>query len=178
MATERHKTRVQYVTKKARPNTPPEPHPPPPPKPNHQSPPASINPWTQHRCTLASDHRAERVDAHMPTKVTPKTIESQKRVVEALNLRAMGLTYQQIADTPYADGPGGTMYGGDRHNARRDIVAAYEDTIKEPADEVRQMEIIRLDKMLAGLVDKGLFEGELDVVKVVISLSALRATLC
>ncbi len=113
----------------------------------------------------------------MPPKVTPKTMDAQKRVVYALELRAQGLTYQQIADTPYADGPGGTMYGGDRHNARRDIVAAYEATIKEPADEVRQMEVQRLDMMLMGLVDKGLFDGEVKVVNAGLALMARRAKL-
>lgn len=114
----------------------------------------------------------------MPPKVTPDTMESQKRVVKALELRAMGLTYLQIAETPWPDGPGGMLYGGDRHNCRRAIVAAYEDTIKEPADEVRQLEIQRLDMMLAGLVDKGLFDGEPEVVRVGLSLMARRAKLC
>ena len=113
----------------------------------------------------------------MPPKVTPDTIEAQKRVVKALEYRAMGLTYQQIADKPYPTGPGGTMYGGDRHNCRRAIVAAYEETIREPADEVRQMEIQRLDMMLTGLASKGLFKGDVAAVKAGILLSARRAKL-
>jgi hypothetical protein len=112
-----------------------------------------------------------------PPKVTPKTIDEQARVVYALELRAQGMTYQQIADSPYEDGPGGTMYGGDRHNCRRAIVKAYEDTIKEPADEVRQLEIQRLDMMLMGLVSKGLFDGEPEIVRVGLSLMARRAKL-
>ncbi|WNN95953.1 helix-turn-helix DNA binding domain protein [Arthrobacter phage Hirko] len=113
----------------------------------------------------------------MPPKVTPDTIESQARTVAALELRARGMTYQEIADTPYDDGPGGTMYGGDRHNARRAIVAAYEATIKEPAEEVRQLEIQRLDMMLLGLASKGLFEGDVHAVKAGIALMARRAKL-
>jgi hypothetical protein len=69
------------------------------------------------------------------------------------------------------------MYGGDRHNCRRAIVKAYEDTIKEPADEVRQLEIQRLDMMLMGLVSKGLFDGEPEIVRVGLSLMARRAKL-
>jgi len=113
----------------------------------------------------------------MPPKVTPKTIDSQKRVVYALELRAQGLTYQQIADTPYEDGPNGTMYGGDRHNCRRDIVNAYEQTIKEPADMVRQLEIQRLDMMLMGLASKGLFDGDTKAVTAGLALMARRAKL-
>jgi hypothetical protein len=113
----------------------------------------------------------------MPPKVTPKTLDQSKRLIRGLELRAMSLTYQQIADTPWEDGPGGTMWGGDRHNCRRDIVAAYEQTIKEPADVVRTMEIERLDMMLAGLVDKGLFDGEAEIVRVGLLLMARRAKL-
>lgn len=113
----------------------------------------------------------------MPPKVTPDTIEAQKRVVKALEMRAMGMTFQQIADAPYQTGPGGTMYGGDRHNCRRAIVAAYEETIREPADEVRMMEIQRLDMMLQGLAGKGLFKGNVPVVKAGILLMNRRAKL-
>ena len=113
----------------------------------------------------------------MPPKVTPDTIEAQKRVVKALEMRAMGMTYQQIADSPYESGPGGTMYGGDRHNCRRAIVAAYEETIKEPADEVRQLEIQRLDMIIQGLALKGLFKGNVPVVKAGILAMNRRAKL-
>jgi hypothetical protein len=113
----------------------------------------------------------------MPPKVTPKTIDEQARTVKALELRAQGATYQQIADTPYPGGPGGTMYNGDRHNCRRAVVAAYEQTIKEPADEVRQMEIQRLDMILLGLSTKGLFKGNVPVVKAGILVMNRRAKL-
>jgi len=113
----------------------------------------------------------------MPPKVTPDTIEAQKRVVKALEYRAMGLTYQQIADKPWPTGPGGTLYNGDRHNCRRAIVAAYEETIREPADEVRQLEIQRLDMILVGLSSKGLFKGNVPVVKAGILAMNRRAKL-
>jgi hypothetical protein len=113
----------------------------------------------------------------MPRKVTPKTIDESKRIIKALELRATGMTYQQIADHPYPDGPGGTMYGGDRHNCRRAIVTEYERTISEPADVVRQMEVQRLDMMLMGLVSKGLFKGNVPVVNAGLTLMARRAKL-
>lgn len=99
------------------------------------------------------------------------------RLEEALRLRRCGLSYLQIAETPWPDGPGGMLYGGDRHNARRAIVAARNDTIKEAADEVRQFEVDRLDMMLAGLAAKGLFDGDTKAVAAGLGIIATRAKL-
>lgn len=109
--------------------------------------------------------------------VTPETMLRDDRLEEALRLRRYGFTYLQIAETPWPDGPKGMLYGGDRHNARRAIVNARNDTITEAAEEVRQFEVDRLDMMLQGLVDKGLFEGDIDAVKAGLSLMARRAKL-
>lgn len=110
-------------------------------------------------------------------RVTPKSLEQDARLEEALRLRRYGFNYQQIADTPWPDGPDGKLYGGDRHNCRRAIVAARNDTIREAADEVRQYEIDRLDMMWVGLVDAGVFDGNIDAVKAGLSLQARRAKL-
>ena len=111
--------------------------------------------------------------------VTPASMERDDRLEEALRLRRYGFNYQQIADTPWPidNQEGTTLYNGDRHNARRAIVAARNDTIREAADEVRQYEVDRLDMILTGLVDKGLFEGEVEVVRVAMTLMARRAKL-
>jgi hypothetical protein len=87
------------------------------------------------------------------------------------------MTYQEIADTPYEDGPNGTMWGGDRHNCRRDLVAEYERTISEPAEVVRRMEIQRLDMMLMGLASAGMFEGDTKAVTAGLALMNRRAKL-
>jgi hypothetical protein len=110
-------------------------------------------------------------------RVTPRTLEQDARLEEALRLRRYGFNYQQIADTPWPDGPDGKLYGGDRHNCRRAIVAARNDTIREAAEEVKQFEIDRLDMMLVGLADKGLFEGEPEIVRAGLSIIATRAKL-
>jgi hypothetical protein len=110
-------------------------------------------------------------------RVTPRTLEQDARLEEALRLRRYGFNYQQIADTPWPDGPDGKLYGGDRHNCRRAIVAARNDTIREAADEVRQYEIDRLDMMWVGLVDAGVFDGNIDAVKAGLNLQARRAKL-
>lgn len=112
-----------------------------------------------------------------PPKVTPKTMNEQKRIVKALELRASGATYLQIAEYPWPDAESGMLYAGDRHNARRAIVTAFEKTVKEPADEVRQLEVQRLDMMLLGLAKKGLFNGNVQAVTAGLSLMARRAKL-
>jgi hypothetical protein len=106
--------------------------------------------------------------------VTPGSIARDERLEKALQLRRYGFSYQQIADTPWEDG---TLYNGDRHNCRRAIVNARNDTIREAADEVRQYEIDRLDMMLVGLADKGLFDGEPEIVRAGLSIIATRAKL-
>lgn len=110
-------------------------------------------------------------------RVTPGSLKRDDRLEEALRLRRYGFSYLQIAETPWPDGPGGTLYGGDRHNARRAIVNARNDTITEAAEEVKQFEIERLDMILQGLVDKGLFEGEAEIVRVGLGVIATRAKL-
>lgn len=111
-------------------------------------------------------------------RVTPKTLERDRRLEKALELRLYGLDYQQIADTPWdgANNANGTLYC-DRHAARRAIVGARNDTIREAADEVRLYELARLDKMWAGLVDAGAFDGNIDAVKAALTLQARRAKL-
>lgn len=109
--------------------------------------------------------------------VTPETMRRDDRLEEALRLRRYGFSYQQIAETPWPDGPDGMLYGGDRHNARRAIVNARNDTITEAAEEVKQFEIDRLDMILVGLADKGLFEGEPEIVRAGLSVIATRAKL-
>jgi hypothetical protein len=110
-------------------------------------------------------------------KVTPKTLERDERLKLGLRLRAAGKSYQEIADHPYPDGPGGTAWGGDRHNCRRDIVEARAEAIREPAQEVIDMEVERLDMMLVGLVSKGAFKGNVPAVNAALNLMARRAKL-
>jgi hypothetical protein len=109
--------------------------------------------------------------------VTPETMRRDDRLEEALRLRRYGFSYQEIADTPWPEGPGGTLYGGDRHNARRAIVNARNDTITEAAEEVKQFEVDRLDMILQGLASRGLFEGDPEIVRAGLSVIATRAKL-
>lgn len=67
-----------------------------------------------------------------------KSIETAKRDGEAAQLRANGKTYDQIA----------TELGfSDRSLARRAVERALAAAVREPADELRQLELIRLDAL-------------------------------
>ena len=113
----------------------------------------------------------------MPQKVTPKTLAADDRAIKGLNLRRLGKSYQQISEHPWPDGPNGMLYGGDRHNCRRALVAARGEAIREPAQEVIDMEIERLDEMFAGLALKGAFKGNVPAVNAALNLMARRAKL-
>lgn len=67
-----------------------------------------------------------------------RDLATAERDAEACRLRARGRTYQQIAVEL-------GMY--DKSGAYAAVQRALVDTVKEPADEVRQLELIRLDEM-------------------------------
>lgn len=67
-----------------------------------------------------------------------KSLETAKRDAEAAQLRASGKTYDQIADA---------LGFSDRSLARRAVERALAATVREPADELRQLELIRLDAL-------------------------------
>lgn len=67
-----------------------------------------------------------------------KRADTGKRDAEAVRLRAEGNTYQAIA---------GRLGYNDRSDARKAIEAALTREVREPADELRQMELIRLDSL-------------------------------
>jgi hypothetical protein len=109
----------------------------------------------------------------LPRKANPKLLREDERIKTALRLRAAGRNYQDIADYPWE---GGTLYS-DRHNCRRAIVKARTDAIREPAQEVIDMEVERLDMMFVGLVAKGAFKGNVPAVNAGLNLMARRAKL-
>lgn len=67
-----------------------------------------------------------------------KSIETAKRDAEAAKLRSEGKTYDQIAEA---------LEFSDRSLARRAVERALAATVREPADELRQLELIRLDAL-------------------------------
>lgn len=68
-----------------------------------------------------------------------RELSAMKKQLEALEMRKAGLPYQKIADA----------LGYSNHSgARKAVIAAMKKTLREPADEVREMEILRLDDLI------------------------------
>lgn len=74
--------------------------------------------------------------------VNQRRISAAEKQARALNLRKAGYTFEQIAeDIGYASPSG----------ASKAVYAALKKTIQEPADELRKIELERLDVMLKSL---------------------------
>jgi hypothetical protein len=69
-------------------------------------------------------------------------MRSQTRKVKALELRKAGATYQAIADQLGYAGP---------HGAHQAVASALKATLREPADELRELELVRLDSALLAI---------------------------
>jgi transcriptional regulator len=68
-----------------------------------------------------------------------RELSAIEKQLSALEMRKAGLTYQRIADNLGYANPTG---------ARKAVVAAMKKTLREPADEVRELELARLDDMI------------------------------
>lgn len=69
-----------------------------------------------------------------------RTLDAAERDAEACRLRARGLSYREIAEQlGYADAAG----------AHRAVSQVLRETVQEPADELRHLEVARLDALLA-----------------------------
>ena len=74
-------------------------------------------------------------------KTRPETIESQKRKAEALELRKMGFTFEQIAE----------QVGYNSKQAAYEAVrTAIREIIEEPAKDVLRLDLERLDALWLG----------------------------
>lgn len=113
----------------------------------------------------------------MAPRISKATLDMRERVNRGLQLRATGMSYQAIAESPWKTGPGGKLFGGDRGNCHRELQKAYSEYVKEAAEEVRLQEIERLDRMFLGLVNKGAFKGNVAVVNSALNVMARRAKL-
>lgn len=67
-----------------------------------------------------------------------RTLTTAEREAEAARLRSRGLTYQQIADEV------GYKHRADAHNAVKAVLQA---TVREAGDDLRALELIRLDAL-------------------------------
>jgi hypothetical protein len=101
------------------------------------------------------------------TTANHKAIEATERQRKAIELRKSGVGFQKIADTlGYKDHTG----------AYRAVKAGLKKTLQEPADELRAMEVERLDQMLLGLWPKAT-KGDTWSVDRVLRIMERRAAL-
>jgi hypothetical protein len=78
----------------------------------------------------------------VPVDSQTRRVRAHDRHLAALELRKAGATYQMIAEQlGYASARG----------AHKAVASALKATLKEPADEVRELELARLDAMLITL---------------------------
>lgn len=73
---------------------------------------------------------------------TPKQVETAQRRSQALELRAMGLTYEVIAER---------LKYSSRQHAHRDIHTALDNLVSAPAKELLAEELSRLERLLQGV---------------------------
>lgn len=74
-----------------------------------------------------------------------RAIEAQARQLQALELRKAGIGYNAIA---------AQLGYSSRSGAHKAVMTALRKTLQEPADEVRKLELERLDALLAELWKK------------------------
>lgn len=67
-----------------------------------------------------------------------RTLETAERDAEACRLRTQGLGYQEIADR---------LGMSSKSSAYEAVQRALRDTVQEPADELRHLELLRLDEL-------------------------------
>lgn len=79
------------------------------------------------------------------SKTSPRRVEAKERMAQAVELRKRGMTYQAIADAL------GYAHPGAAHKA---VTTALRETMREPADELRTLELERLDAIMAANWDK------------------------
>lgn len=88
----------------------------------------------------AHTRRGLRLAPSPQSKVTPKRIATQQRRADALSLRRKGFTYQRIADALGYSSAG---------EARKQIVVAFDAIVQVPAEELRTLQIERLNTLLS-----------------------------
>ena len=94
-------------------------------------------------------------------------VQHAEKIREALQLRAAGMNYQDIADR---------LGYKNKSTAYRIIQKALEDLVKEPAEELRTLELDRLDRMTLGLAAKA-YKGDTKAVAALLRVMDHRAKL-
>ncbi|ASR80632.1 Rnase E [Arthrobacter phage Piccoletto] len=109
----------------------------------------------------------------MARKISPRTLELAKRDARALELFQMGMTYQEIADAKWK---GGTLFNGDKGNCYRTIRKHIQEVVREPAEEARTEELLRLNSYLKSLGPRVL-RGDVQAINTALRVGDSRAKL-
>jgi hypothetical protein len=99
-------------------------------------------------------------------RTSPQAIEVLERERKALELRKGGATFEQIAQA---------LGYSDRSNAHKAVRKAMRETIQEPAHQVRELELERLDVLLKALWPTALATGHKDQARTVERCLAIMA---
>lgn len=100
-------------------------------------------------------------------KTSPYQMEAEERQAAAMELRKRGVSYARIAaELGYASPSG----------AYEAVKAGMMKTLREPADELRKLEMDRLDDMLES-IGEGLLAGDLDSIGMALRIAERRARL-
>jgi len=100
----------------------------------------------------------------MPIKNDPQVFAKERKVLE---LRQMGITFDVIAEEAGYASPGSA------YNAYKRALLR---TLQEPADQIREFETARLDRLISGVWEKAL-NGEIPAIMAVLKILERRAKL-
>lgn len=102
------------------------------------------------------------------SRVSPKKAQAAEKQRAALELRKAGATYRQIAaELGYSQG----------RSAQKAVETALEELRREPAEQLLELELQRLDRMQVGLWSHAV-AGDLAAVQLVLRIMERRARYC
>lgn len=96
-----------------------------------------------------------------------RRLSATVRQAKALELRGRGLSYYDIARQLGYRGPSG---------AWKAVTSALDKMLREPSEQVRQIELARLDALLSGVWDKAT-HGDVKAIHAAIEIMGRRARL-
>ena len=111
--------------------------------------------------------KSGRTSVRGRAKTSPASIAIVQKHGEALQLRIAGASFQTIADRLGYSGPQG---------AYEAVKSALDATIREPADELRKVDLERLERMLLGIWQQAI-QGHHGAIDKALKLLERRAKL-
>ena len=99
-------------------------------------------------------------------RLSPRAIAVAEKRAQALRLRARGETFRRIAET----------LGVTTGRAHQLVDEAMRETVQEPAEHLRQIELARLDMMMPAVMEKAR-RGRLRSVYTILRIMERRARL-